>query len=202
MVTLEQLELEHASQQASAEPRPDDITDRRMALEQLYALVQQLDPLDRQVMVCYLDGMEASAIAEIVGISGGAVAMKIHRIKRVLAARFQIVGGVIGLIGAFVPAACMVMLNRRERPGATAACVHAYEAQLARERSAVNASAITILAMMIGAGLLSVPSEGGLRAAFLSMAGPCLAGIATAWYLRRQTRQYDRRIQELRRISA
>jgi RNA polymerase sigma-70 factor, ECF subfamily len=58
-------------------------------MEQLYALVQQLDPLDRQVMVCYLDGMEASAISEIIGVSGGAVAMKIHRIKRVLAARFQ-----------------------------------------------------------------------------------------------------------------
>jgi hypothetical protein len=114
----------------------------------------------------------------------------------------NVVGGVIGLIGAFVPAGCMVMLNRRGRPGATTACVHAYEAQLARERSAVNASAITILAMMIGAGLLSVPSEGGLRAALLSMAGPSLTGIATAWYLRRQTRQYDRRIQELRRISA
>jgi RNA polymerase sigma-70 factor, ECF subfamily len=87
IVTLE--ELEHASEQVSADPRPDDIVDRRMALEQLYALVQQLDPLDRQVMVCYLDGMEASAISEIIGVSGGAVAMKIHRIKRVLAARFQ-----------------------------------------------------------------------------------------------------------------
>jgi hypothetical protein len=114
----------------------------------------------------------------------------------------NIVGGVIGLIGAFVPAGCMVMLNRRERPGATAACVHAYEAQLARERSAVNASAITILTMMFGAGLLTVPSGAGLREALLSMTGPALTGMATAWYVRRQAKRYDRRIAELRRISA
>ena len=40
-------------------------------------------------MVRYLEGLEAAAIAEVVGLSSGAVAMKIHRAKRALARKFQ-----------------------------------------------------------------------------------------------------------------
>ena len=36
-------------------------------------------------MLCYLEGMDAQAIGELVGMSQGAVAMKVHRVKRVLA---------------------------------------------------------------------------------------------------------------------
>ncbi|MGD0630816.1 MAG: sigma-70 family RNA polymerase sigma factor [Terracidiphilus sp.] len=55
----------------------------------LYALIEQLKPLDRQVMVAYLEGMDAASTAEITGLSARNVATKIFRIKHILARRFQ-----------------------------------------------------------------------------------------------------------------
>jgi RNA polymerase sigma-70 factor (ECF subfamily) len=62
---------------------------RQETLEQLLDLIQQLKFLDRQVMLAYLEGMEAAAIGEVTGLSAGNVATKIHRIKRFLARRFE-----------------------------------------------------------------------------------------------------------------
>ncbi|MFZ1084873.1 MAG: sigma-70 family RNA polymerase sigma factor [Terracidiphilus sp.] len=59
-------------------------------LNHLYTLIQRLSPLDRQVILLYLEGMDASSIGEITGISSGYVATKIHRIKSILADRFHI----------------------------------------------------------------------------------------------------------------
>jgi RNA polymerase sigma-70 factor (ECF subfamily) len=64
----------------------------RDALARLYELIHQLRPLDRQVMVAYLEGMDAAATAEITGLSARNVATKIHRIKHILARRFQAAG--------------------------------------------------------------------------------------------------------------
>lgn len=55
----------------------------------VYELIEQLNPLDRQVMVAYLEGLDAASIAEITGLSAGNVATKIHRVKQVLKSRFQ-----------------------------------------------------------------------------------------------------------------
>jgi RNA polymerase sigma-70 factor (ECF subfamily) len=66
-----------------------NIADRRIALERLTALIRELKPLDRQVVLLYLEGMDAAGIAEVTGISPGNVATKIHRIKNVLTRRFQ-----------------------------------------------------------------------------------------------------------------
>jgi RNA polymerase sigma-70 factor (ECF subfamily) len=63
--------------------------DRRMALERLLALIRTLDPLDRQVILLYLEELDAQSIAAIVGLSPGNVATKVHRIKQVLSRRFQ-----------------------------------------------------------------------------------------------------------------
>ncbi len=54
------------------------------ALARLEELIQRLKPLDRQIIVSYLEGLDAQAISEIAGLSAGNVAMKIHRIKSVL----------------------------------------------------------------------------------------------------------------------
>ena len=62
--------------------------DRRIARERLLALIQSLDPLDRQVILLYLEDVDAQSIATIVGLSPGNVATKVHRIKRILARRF------------------------------------------------------------------------------------------------------------------
>ena len=63
--------------------------DRSTALERLLRLIQRLKPVDRQVILSYLEGMDAASIGEITGISPANVAMKIHRIKSILARRFQ-----------------------------------------------------------------------------------------------------------------
>jgi RNA polymerase sigma-70 factor (ECF subfamily) len=63
--------------------------DRSHALERLLELVQSLKPLDRQVILSYLEGLDAASIGEITGISPGNVATKIHRIKNILARRFR-----------------------------------------------------------------------------------------------------------------
>jgi RNA polymerase sigma-70 factor (ECF subfamily) len=63
--------------------------DQRRNLERLSMLIQQLKPLDRQVIIFYLEDMDAVSIGEITGLSPGNVAMKIHRIKDILARRFH-----------------------------------------------------------------------------------------------------------------
>lgn len=64
--------------------------DRQKTLEQLYAFIRQLKPVDRQVILLYLEGMDAASIGEVTGISPGNTATKIHRIKKVLADRFKL----------------------------------------------------------------------------------------------------------------
>jgi len=54
------------------------------ALERLETLIQRLKPLDRQIIVSYLEGMDAASISEITGLSPANIAMKVHCIKNVL----------------------------------------------------------------------------------------------------------------------
>lgn len=63
--------------------------DRNHALDRLLRLIQQLKPLDRHVILSYLEGFDAAAIGEITGLSAANVATKIHRIKNLLARWFQ-----------------------------------------------------------------------------------------------------------------
>ena len=63
--------------------------DRNHALNLLLELIQRLKPLDRHVILSYLEGLDAASIAEISGLSAGNVATKIHRIKTMLARQFQ-----------------------------------------------------------------------------------------------------------------
>jgi RNA polymerase sigma-70 factor, ECF subfamily len=73
----------------------DAAVEKGSSLERLSLLIRKLKPLDRQIMVSYLEGMDAASIGEITGLSAGNVAMKIHRIKNVLARRFR-QGGIHG----------------------------------------------------------------------------------------------------------
>jgi len=81
LVSLE--ELEHVPDPSA----PD--AGRQQALGRLLALVQRLKPLDRQVILSYLEGMDAAAIGEITGLAPGNVATKIHRIKNILSSAFH-----------------------------------------------------------------------------------------------------------------
>jgi RNA polymerase sigma-70 factor (ECF subfamily) len=83
LLTLEELEsLPDRSEGAGA-------ADQRVNLERLATLIQRLKPLDRQVIVCYLEDMDAASIGEITGLSPGNVALRIHRTKNVLAKWFH-----------------------------------------------------------------------------------------------------------------
>jgi RNA polymerase sigma-70 factor (ECF subfamily) len=79
--------LEEVEQTAPTEAREPDI-DQQRALQQLYRFIQQLKPLDRQIMISYLEEMDMPTIAEITGLSPANVAMKVHRIKNILCNRF------------------------------------------------------------------------------------------------------------------
>ena len=63
--------------------------DRNRSLARLIDLIQRLKPLDRQVILSYLEGLDAASIGDITGLSPGNVATKVHRIKSILARRFN-----------------------------------------------------------------------------------------------------------------
>jgi RNA polymerase sigma-70 factor (ECF subfamily) len=63
--------------------------EHQVNLERLMALIQRLKPLDRQIIVSYLEGIDAASIGEITGLSAANVAMRIHRVKKLLAERFR-----------------------------------------------------------------------------------------------------------------
>jgi len=67
--------------------------DHRLAVEKLVDLIQKLRPVDRQVILSYLEGLDAAATAEITGLSPGNIATRIHRIKHILARQFHEEGG-------------------------------------------------------------------------------------------------------------
>jgi RNA polymerase sigma factor (sigma-70 family) len=59
------------------------------AFERLNALIRRLGSPDRQIVTLYLEEMDAAAIAEITGLSPGAVATRISRLKTHLARQFH-----------------------------------------------------------------------------------------------------------------
>ena len=83
LVSLEELET------LSVEDRSQLAVETRINLSRLSKLIQQLKPLDRQVIVCWLEGIDATSIGEITGLAAGSVAMRIHRIKNILARQFN-----------------------------------------------------------------------------------------------------------------
>lgn len=62
--------------------------DRRL-VENVLAAIRRLRPVDRQVMLLYLEDLGAAEIGEVTGLSPGAVAVRIHRIKALLAAPYR-----------------------------------------------------------------------------------------------------------------
>ena len=82
--TKELLGLE-AMDDAVDEVDPIETIDRRLLLERLYTMIGRLKPVDRQLVLLYLEGLDAQSIAEISALSPANVATKIHRIKKLIA---------------------------------------------------------------------------------------------------------------------
>lgn len=73
-----------------AAPIPvDPDVDRRMALDRLTGLIHRLKPVDRQIILLWLEGMDAAEIGDLAGISAANAATKAHRIKALLARQFS-----------------------------------------------------------------------------------------------------------------
>lgn len=72
------------SEAASAE----ETTHHQQALDRLTRLIQHLKPQDRQIILLYLEGLEAAGMAEITGLTAAHIATKIHRIKALLRRQF------------------------------------------------------------------------------------------------------------------
>ena len=83
LIGLEELDL------PCADPDQERQAGLGLQLEMLERLIWQLRPLDRQVILCYLEEMDARAIGEITGLSPANVAMKVYRIKKALGEKFE-----------------------------------------------------------------------------------------------------------------
>jgi RNA polymerase sigma-70 factor (ECF subfamily) len=83
LATLEELET------TAGGADPEAAAGESQVLDRLNGLIQALGPPDRQVMLLYLEDLPAAEIAEITGLTPGAVAVKIHRLKALLAHRFH-----------------------------------------------------------------------------------------------------------------
>jgi RNA polymerase sigma-70 factor, ECF subfamily len=88
LVSIEEIAESGEAGAAGIQSDTADGLDRRRTIDHLYALIQRLNPVDRQIILLYLEEVDAAAIGEVMGISPGYVATKIHRIKKLLAERF------------------------------------------------------------------------------------------------------------------
>jgi RNA polymerase sigma-70 factor (ECF subfamily) len=86
LVSLDEIEEQGGLAAKNENPRA---LEQAQILDRLYELIHRLNPLDRQVILLYLEGVDAASIGEVTGISSGYVATKIHRIKAILVGQFR-----------------------------------------------------------------------------------------------------------------
>jgi RNA polymerase sigma factor (sigma-70 family) len=77
-------------QQYQCETQMDALPDDRMAPENLrrrilLEAVQQLDSIDRQVVLLYLEGLSAGEIEQVTGLSSNSINVRLSRLRRKLA---------------------------------------------------------------------------------------------------------------------
>jgi RNA polymerase sigma-70 factor (ECF subfamily) len=72
----------------SLEQVDESSPETRLDVERLAELVRSLAPLDRQLILLHLEGLEPSEIADVTGLTKTNVTTKVHRIKALLAKRF------------------------------------------------------------------------------------------------------------------
>ena len=79
--------------EAATAPAPDpSSTERDQQLRSLQRFVSSLPPLDRALVLLYLDERSQKEIADVLGISESNVSTRIHRIKQRLRERMRVEG--------------------------------------------------------------------------------------------------------------
>lgn len=58
-----------------------DDMEHRQQLTQMYNLISQLSPLDKAIVMMWLDGRHYDEIADVIGIAKAVVAVRLHRAK-------------------------------------------------------------------------------------------------------------------------
>lgn len=81
-VTLDDIEHLPDGANIAAEAEESD------AIARLNAIIRQLKSPDRQIITLYLEGEDAAGIAEVTGLSPGAIATRVSRLKAALAKHF------------------------------------------------------------------------------------------------------------------
>jgi RNA polymerase sigma-70 factor (ECF subfamily) len=74
--------------ETSGAANPEHDVHRAGAAERLTRLISVLKPLDRQVVLLFLEDLDGAQIAEVTGLSRNAVAVRLHRIKHLLRRMF------------------------------------------------------------------------------------------------------------------
>ena len=82
-VTLEDIATQPGQQNVEA------AAGREEALGRLLALIHRLDLVDRQLMLGYLEDLDAETMSQITGLSVANVSTRIHRIKNALVRQFH-----------------------------------------------------------------------------------------------------------------
>jgi RNA polymerase sigma-70 factor (ECF subfamily) len=78
LVDIEALDTDPARLDGEAQ------ANRLYSAGRLLDLIHQLKPLDRQIILLFLEGEAAGSISDVTGLSASNVATKIHRIKKLL----------------------------------------------------------------------------------------------------------------------
>lgn len=81
--TLDEIERMPSGQNIAGEVEESE------AISRLNAIIRQLGPPDRQIITLYLEGLDAASIADITGLTAGAIATRVSRLKTQLARMFQ-----------------------------------------------------------------------------------------------------------------
>ena len=68
---------------------PEHSAGTRSLADRLLATIHRLAPADRQVMLLYLEDLTAAEIGEVTGLSASAVAVRVHRLKALLAEPYR-----------------------------------------------------------------------------------------------------------------
>ena len=83
LVSLDEIEQMPSGENISSE------VEESHAVARLNAIIRQLGQPDRQIITLYLEGLDAASIADVTGLSAGAVATRVSRLKSQLARLFQ-----------------------------------------------------------------------------------------------------------------
>jgi hypothetical protein len=109
-------------------------------------------------------------------------------------------GAGIGIVAALYFIVSALRLIGRPIEG-EAPCVRVYAAELRRQHDALQICAITIVLVMTGAALASIPSDVAGWKRFLGPSASLLTGLGVAAYVHGQARRYAQRAIEVARLE-